>query len=403
MPESDNGRFTKVNGVAKETSSAAAVPGPDTGTPDQNGEHLAEPVALWAAAKSLIGAVKRLRRQKLPTPPAPDSDVIRAAVHAVYTGGNLRAQAANVAQHAARQYDVATGGLRKHLEKLAGALDSVERETAKIVSLDQRDIRNGPQYLQVPGERVPWSALHVIEIPVLVALSVFFMGLGWCAIRFFVASSGVLPADQTWVVASGGILAALGLELVPVGLSGHEQKRRYLLGLLIPGVVAWALWIAGFVMVYGRAIYQPPVVGGEPQADTTVVGVIQLGLQLAGEILCSAAAIVAVEIITEKHGGLTFITHPERRRRETVLGRVQKLLARVGLAHGEVLARILELQSATVLAEQRAVALLQLRYRQLTTEVAILYPQAPGKQDINQQLEGLDSVLAASDSQADQQ
>jgi hypothetical protein len=257
------------------------------------------------------------------------------------------------------------------------AVDARAAELSRAVRRTEREMERTPKTLDVPGEKVPWTWVHAFQIPVALALSGFFLWLGWCSVRFIVANSGILPADQSWIVSGVGVAIVGALEFVAICLHTHEQRVGYLKALLTAGIATGAVWIAGVAYVYGRAVFQSPQLGSEAPSDAPlIVGVVQLGLQYASEILCSAGFLVAVHVICEKHAGLRTAVHDEWRRRARLLSRLGKALSRVQLVQAALRARLRQSDAARDASVAEAVRAYETHLRRLKTEVADLVSES---------------------------
>jgi hypothetical protein len=353
-------------------------PPADDESPDTPETQSPDPLPLAAAAKTVMRHARKVLAQPLPKAPADvDHDAVRNNAREACKARDPKYHGERLVRYHRERWMAATFGHRTELLELNRACAARADELREFARRARRSLDNAPQTLTVPGDREPWTWFHALLVPALLALSAFFLYLGWKSIGYLVANAGVLPPEQSWIVSSGGILAAVALKLM-AGLFEYGRKRAYLKALLIGSIAAWALWVGAFAYVYGRSLFGTTQLGvASPQDDAAAtvefLGIAQLALQLFGEILCSASCVIAVELISEKHAGLRTIVHPDHRRRAKVLARACTLLTRLELVRTRLDARLQQLESAGSRLELAALHAFETRYRQLMTEVVDLF------------------------------
>jgi len=368
MSESSNGSPAGASDWEQRGASPASAGG--LGVDDAE----AEPFTMLKGATRCIRSAYKASREQIPALPEVDKTAVKAAAREALRSGKVAETLKAVAALARHQWNVETKGKGGQLAELRSRLTVHDAALAKLTRVTERAIARGPQEIDVPGGKQPWSWLSAIWIPVLILTCAFALYLGWNCVRFLVANSGVLPIDQTWVISSGAIFSVCGLELVLTTLLTHGQKKAYLRALLVGGITSWTFWVVTFAWLFGRALYASAQLGAEQQGDNNpLLGIIQIATQLAGEILVSASCLIAIDVICQTHAGVRSAVHPERRRRASLLVRISKVQASVHSVMARLKAKLDHLNAAGAILEQRTCDEFRTHLRQLQTEVYDLF------------------------------
>lgn len=305
--------------------------------------------------KVLIKRARRVVREALPPLPLPDKTQALAVAKVSLMATPPSKPVVEFGAAASHRWNQMTHGVRAEAASLDEAMDQVGATLARQTERARRSVNEVTPRLEKRGESEPWQWWHACQIPLVAAISIWSLYLGWSFVRFLVEDSGVLQNGQAWTVAAGGILAVATIELFPIALRTYAARQKYLLILLVAGAAGWAGWGFTFAKLYGSALFETSTLGATGQNDLDPsLGVLQIGLQLFAEVVSSGACLVAIQVLGERHGGLSSVTNPEFRRRSNVLARLQKISDKVQVEQAALRGKILEINSNAALVEANA-------------------------------------------------
>jgi hypothetical protein len=314
--------------------------------------------------KQIMRRARRLSHKKLPAPRIIDNLQAVSAAKSAIMDGDVSKHSNQFAARNSHVWYADTRGFGAQATSIANRLAEAEVSVKQQIRREKRDLQKEPTTLERRGEKepMPWSA--AIHIPVLIGFSVGALYLGWSFIRITVNNSGIFSEDQSWVVCAGGILAVLALELVPVTLHRFDARRHYLLFLLVASILCWSAWASLYPSVWVKMLFTTAKVGDQASVNAPVA-VFQIGLQLIGEILSSAACLVAVTVIAERHSGLRRAVNPEYRRQAKVVRSLEIQLERIQVAGAAIQGKIQEFNAISSSLELDSKAAVTECYRRL--------------------------------------
>ncbi|HEX8524130.1 MAG TPA: hypothetical protein VF669_17890 [Tepidisphaeraceae bacterium] len=336
--------------------------------------------AKRAIRRQVKAARKYLKKSRTFVLPAVDADSIGADARHAVRSGNENAAIGRAVQYVRSLCDHALAGERPNATALLAGLEASLRDLTSVAAQTRRAIDHGPQLVDVAGERQPWTFRYAAHVVILLCVAVFACCLGWRSIGFIVGNSGIFSPDQAWIVCAGSIFAVVALEARALTLTAAARKL-YAKALLTGAIGVFAAWLVPFVYVFGLPLYRPVnaiaqsagAAAGSEDSLLPFMGMAQLLLQLAGEILAVAGAVVSVHTICDAHSGLKSVVHPDRRRREKLLAGLLQLSAQVQESIGGLRARLAALDGAVTARAIETERAVERRIRMLRTELADLY------------------------------
>ena len=217
-------------------------------------------------------------------------------------------------------YNETAGRDEELFRHLATTLDANHKAVCADIARHERDLIRTDEFIEIPGDGVPWTLGSVAKVSCLTLVSLFLLALGMLAAGTILINSGVAGFEPgtIWPYLFSAIPAASAwaIKCFALGITAQVWRRRAMVATLIAGVLLAVQWSYLFVLTFG---------GGMTASLSDIVNSVMAdGLHPAGsgsgrwllfvglvaESFLAGGLFMAVELICERHHGPKRVPNP---------------------------------------------------------------------------------------------
>jgi hypothetical protein len=342
--------------------------------PEEPGLSEEIPTELNGAIQAVLRRVRRARQvaaQEIGNVPM-DGDSIKSDARRAHTDGDTEGGRRRVFDHHRNLATDAFGGLNMRAAAIAKALEDDIRQLREAEAAEQRSLKRTDQFDHLPGTGTPWTALSIISIVILAAITFFLFYSSMKVVQGFLEQLGrVDNGADGFVLAPLTVLAPFAVYIISLTLPTREARKRYTMGVAVTALICMAMWVLTFPLADpsgGGGSNDPWGAGGLATPRVASAWYVSTVAQLLFDVLLAATCKITIHLVCDTHAGERHKTKPQWRfhtKRIAALVRARKV---VEDALAGVKAKQAQMDSRTAAACKRAAAAYDDRLKKLRTD-----------------------------------